>query len=108
MANDNDSALDRIRDAAKSHASPSSDHIQSERLRQIMAVSGSEATTHNLIKDPDDWKTGHAPATDAQLSYLHTLVEGTDRRDDIIAQFDTMTKAEASDLIEEMQGSKDS
>lgn len=50
-------------------------------------------------KDPDDWATGDEPATGAQLSYLRTLAQDSGREvpEDI-------SKAEASTLIEELQG----
>ena len=52
----------------------------------------------NMIKDPDDWKTGDEPMTGAQQSYLQTL------SDEAGEQFDqNLTKAEASKRIEELQ-----
>ena len=52
----------------------------------------------NTIKDPAPWTTGDEPMTGAQRSYLHTLAEeaGETVRDDL-------TKAEASQLIDELQ-----
>jgi hypothetical protein len=53
----------------------------------------------NMIKDPDDWKTGDEPMTGAQKSYLHTLAqEAGEEIDD-----DSLTKAEAAKRIEELQ-----
>ena len=52
----------------------------------------------NLQKDPDDWVTGDEPMTAAQGSYLKTLSEeaGTEYSS-------SLTKAEASKRIEELQ-----
>jgi hypothetical protein len=52
----------------------------------------------NLQKDPRDWKTGDEPMTGAQASYLHTLAEqkGEQVPDDL-------TKAEASEKIDELR-----
>jgi uncharacterized damage-inducible protein DinB len=52
----------------------------------------------NLQKDPRDWKTGDEPMTGAQASYLRTLAEqkGEQVPDDL-------TKAEASEKIDELR-----
>jgi hypothetical protein len=52
----------------------------------------------SLQKDPDDWKTGDEPMTDAQRSYLETLAQDTGENVD-----DTLTKAEASKRIDELR-----
>lgn len=52
----------------------------------------------NMRKDPDDWTTGDEPMTGAQRSYLHTLAEEAGEEVD-----DSMTKAEASKRIDELQ-----
>ena len=51
-----------------------------------------------LEKDPSDWVTGDEPATGAQKSYLETLTRGTD--DEVP---DELTKAEASEKIDELK-----
>ena len=52
----------------------------------------------NMIKDPDEWKTGDEEMTGAQRSYLQTLCEEAGE------DFDpNLTKAEASRRIEELQ-----
>lgn len=52
----------------------------------------------NLKKDPDEWKTGNEPMTDAQASYLKTL------SDEAGEEFDPdLTKAEASKRIDHLQ-----
>jgi hypothetical protein len=52
----------------------------------------------NTINDPDEWTTGDEPMTGAQRSYLHTLAAEAGEEID-----DTMTKAEASKKIDELQ-----
>ena len=52
----------------------------------------------NLIKDPDDWKTGDEEMTAAQRSYLQTLATEAGEEVDM-----NLTKAEASKRIEELQ-----
>jgi hypothetical protein len=51
-----------------------------------------------LEKDPEDWVTGDEPMTGAQASYLATLARqtGEDVSDDL-------TKAEASERIDELR-----
>ncbi|HEX8234865.1 MAG TPA: DUF3072 domain-containing protein [Abditibacteriaceae bacterium] len=52
----------------------------------------------NAIKDPDEWTTGEEPMTGAQKSYLKTL------SDEAGEEFDeTLTKADASKRIDELQ-----
>ena len=51
-----------------------------------------------LQRDPDEWKTGDEPMTDAQRSYLETLCRETGEEFD-----DALTKAEASKRIDELQ-----
>ncbi len=54
--------------------------------------------TDQLRRDPEEWKTGDEPMTDAQASYLRTL------SDDVGEPFDAnMTKAQASERIDELQ-----
>ena len=50
-------------------------------------------------KDPQDWATGDEPATAAQLSYLSTLAHDTGR--EVPPE---LTKAQASELIDELRG----
>jgi hypothetical protein len=63
-----------------------------------MATKGSDIHDQGAIKDPADWVTGDEPMTGAQESYLGTLAReaGTEVPDDL-------TKAEASEKIEELQ-----
>jgi Protein of unknown function (DUF3072) len=53
-------------------------------------------------KDPGDWVTGDEPMTGPQRSYLETL--GREAGEDVD---DDLTKAEASERIEELQGKTD-
>jgi hypothetical protein len=52
----------------------------------------------SAVKDPQEWTTGEEPMTGAQDSYLHTLAReaGEEVKEDL-------TKAEASEKIEELQ-----
>jgi len=52
----------------------------------------------NMIKDPDDWKTGDEEMTGTQRSYLQTLAEEAGEEVDL-----NLTKAEASKRIDELQ-----
>ncbi len=54
--------------------------------------------TGNRIKDPQVWTTGGEPMTGAQDSYLHTLAQEAGEKVD-----DDLTKAEASEKIDELQ-----
>ena len=56
------------------------------------------ADQSNMEKDPEDWVTGDEPMTGAQKSYLKTLCEEAKQPFD-----DTLSKAEASRRIEELQ-----
>jgi hypothetical protein len=49
-------------------------------------------------KDPDEWKTGDESMTGPQASYLHTLAQEAGEPVD-----DSLTKAEASKKIDELQ-----
>jgi len=57
-----------------------------------------EDQNSNMIKDPDDWKTGDEEMTGAQRSYLQTLADEAGEDVDL-----NLTKAEASKRIEELQ-----
>ena len=56
-----------------------------------------------LQRDPDEWKTGDEPMTDAQRSYLETLCRETGEEFD-----ETLTKADASKRIDELRERRDS
>jgi hypothetical protein len=57
-----------------------------------------ETENSNMIKDPDEWKTGDEEMTGAQRSYLQTLADEAGEDVDL-----DLTKAEASKKIEELQ-----
>lgn len=52
----------------------------------------------NTVKDPADWKTGEEPMTGAQTSYLNTLASEAGEEVE-----ENLTKAEASEKIDELQ-----
>ncbi|MCF6390939.1 DUF3072 domain-containing protein [Mycobacterium sp. MBM] len=63
-----------------------------------MSDDTTQAPLENAEKDTSQWVTGDEPMTGAQRSYLNTLAQeaGAEVPED-------MTKAEASDLIEDFQ-----
>ena len=62
-------------------------------------MSESQQTDPTAEKDPSTWVTGDEPATGAQKSYLETLSRSTD--EDV--ETDNLTKAEASEKIDELK-----
>jgi Protein of unknown function (DUF3072) len=65
-----------------------------------MSENAQHAPNETAEKNPADWVTGDEPMTGPQRSYLHTLGQeaGADIPDDL-------NKAQASELIEELQRS---
>ena len=59
-----------------------------------------DLSVDNTQKDPDTWKTGDEPMTGAQRSYLGTLAEEAGVKVD-----DSLSKAEASEKIDELRKS---
>jgi Protein of unknown function (DUF3072) len=57
--------------------------------------------SQNPVKDPADWTTGDEPMTGPQASYLKTLLQQASRSESDLDP--TLTKAEASKLIDELQ-----
>lgn len=57
-----------------------------------------DATDNGKIKDPAEWTTGDEPMTGAQDSYVHTLARQAGEEVP-----DEMTKAEASEKIDELR-----
>ncbi len=55
-------------------------------------------TTTSAQKDPEDWVTGDEPMTGPQKSYLETLAREAGEDVD-----DSLTKADASKKIDELQ-----
>ena len=63
-----------------------------------MSQKNESAKPRGMIKDPEEWTTGDEPMTGPQESYVHTLAReaGEEVPED-------MTKAEASEKIDELQ-----
>jgi hypothetical protein len=57
-----------------------------------------QAPNESAEKDTSDWVTGGEPMTGPQRSYLQTLAQEANRE-----LPDELTKADASDLIDELQ-----
>ncbi len=55
----------------------------------------------NTAKDPEDWVSGDDPMTGAQASYLKTLSGQAHKPDPTEKK---LTKAEASELIDQLRG----
>lgn len=64
----------------------------------MMKPNSHDADQQALQRDPDEWKTGDEPMTDAQRSYLETLCRETGEQFD-----DSLSKAEASKRIDELR-----
>ncbi len=63
------------------------------------AIGGDDAAVNRSPeKEPDDWVTGEEPMTGPQRSYLQTL-----SREANVEFDDSLTKAEASKRIDELQ-----
>lgn len=73
---------------------------ESNRANSTQSSAGATAdnTTGNTVKNPDDWATGDETMTGAQRSYLKTLSDEAGEELD-----DTLTKADASKRIDELQ-----
>ena len=69
-----------------------------EVLKNMSKSTATETENSNMIKDPDEWKTGDEEMTGAQRSYLQTLADEAGEEVDL-----NLTKAEASKRIEELQ-----
>lgn len=67
-------------------------------ISRVMSDDTTQVPLENAEKDTSQWVTGDEPMTGAQRSYLNTLAQeaGAEVSED-------MTKAEASDLIEDFQ-----
>ena len=63
-----------------------------------MARTKQTAADAGKIKDPEEWTTGEEPMTGAQDSYLHTLAREAGENVQ-----ENLTKAEASEKIDELQ-----
>lgn len=65
---------------------------------RLMSDADQTPAMQNPEKDPEDWTTGDEPMTGPQRSYLQTLCREAKEEFD-----DSLTKAEASKRIEELQ-----
>jgi hypothetical protein len=63
-----------------------------------MARTKSQPADPGRVKEPEEWTTGEEPMTGAQDSYLHTLAREAGQEVP-----DNLTKAEASEKIDELQ-----
>ena len=67
-------------------------------IRPMKNRSTDDPAPGTLQRDPDEWKTGDEPMTDAQRSYLETLCRETGQEFN-----DALSKAEASKRIDELR-----
>ena len=67
-------------------------------LRLMRNPASNDTDQPGLQRDPDEWKTGDEPMTDAQRSYLETLCRETGEAFD-----ETLSKADASKRIDELR-----
>jgi hypothetical protein len=67
-------------------------------VRLMKKPSMNDTAQPGLQRDPEEWKTGDEPMTDAQRSYLETLCRDTGEEFD-----EALTKAEASKRIDELR-----
>ena len=80
------------------------DRVTDELARGLRSIRLMKKPTSNdtdqpaLQRDPDEWKTGDEPMTEAQRSYLETLCRETGEEFD-----DTLSKAEASKRIDALR-----
>lgn len=65
---------------------------------QGQATNAANTRESNTVKNPDEWTTGDEEMTGAQRSYLKTLSDEAGEEPD-----ETLTKAEASKRIDELQ-----
>lgn len=70
-----------------------------EQDDQDVIGAGAPGNSDGPVKDPEEWVTGDQPMTDAQKAYLDTLAK---RAGETLPA--DMTKAEASENIDRLQG----
>lgn len=77
---------------------PDVSNVRATGISPVMSDDTAQAPNDNAEKDTSQWVTGDEPMTGPQRSYLHTLAQeaGVEVPEDV-------TKAQASDLIEELQ-----
>jgi hypothetical protein len=74
------------------------DSNQEQDNRSNTTQNNAADNTSNTVKNPDEWTTGGEEMTGAQRSYLKTLSDEAGVELD-----DSLTKAEASKRIDELQ-----
>jgi hypothetical protein len=85
-------------------AAAARDRVTDALARGLRSIRLMKKSTSNdtdqpaLQRDPDEWKTGDEPMTEAQRSYLETLCRETGEEFD-----DTLSKADASKRIDELR-----
>jgi hypothetical protein len=85
-------------------AAAARDRVTDTLARGLRSIRLMKKSTSNdtdqpaLQRDPDEWKTGDEPMTEAQRSYLETLCRETGEEFD-----DTLSKADASKRIDELR-----
>jgi Protein of unknown function (DUF3072) len=72
--------------------------MRATAIQEGMSDDTQQAPQENPRKDTSDWVTGDEPMTGPQRSYLNTLAQEAGREIP-----DDMTKAQASELIDELQ-----
>ena len=82
---------------------PRDNNITNSQEQNATTNQEAESQHHNIpgdnpVKNPDEWTTGNEPMTGAQKSYLKTL---SDEAGEELNE--TLTKAEASKRIEDLQ-----
>ena len=87
--------------AAAQDAAASSQQGTAENSQEMIgATPGSDAGRDDALqRDPQEWATGDEPMTEAQKSYLDTLAKEAGEQLPAI-----LTKAEASEHIDRLQG----
>ncbi len=66
-----------------------------------MSEDAQQAPNETAEKDTSQWVTGDEPMTGPQRSYLHTLAQEAGQAGQEVP--DDMTKAQASELIDQLQ-----
>jgi hypothetical protein len=72
-----------------------------QRKDECMAQQDLPEQAQNPVKDPEEWTTGSEPMTGPQASYLSTLMQQAGRAESDLDP--NLTKAQASELIDELQ-----
>ena len=82
----------------KAEAAKKIDELQKGGKGNTQNSTSANGSGANTVKDPAEWKTGDQVMTGAQRSYLKTLADEAGEETD-----ETLTKAEASQKIDDLQ-----